>query len=210
MNPIQTRILDHLSGFSEELTPLTNASRKYTKFCCSIDAEASWNIAHRPWVAPLNYLITLYAPAKKSWFAKYKQIQIHSISIPSVIQNVLLQSNGFFAFGMSFYGMPPTMLNDPPRLDRSKLNCHDIATANKDIGWKSEYSVDQSLFHFASRHYTEDENVGYFLDKKNDIYSFKKSGEQVGAWSNIRAFLESELKASEELECSGEELSWLH
>lgn len=208
MNPIQTRILEHVSGFGEELAPLADACRNYARFCCSIDVEASWNIAHRPWIASLNYLITLYAPAKKSWFAKYKQM--HNVAIPLVIQNVLMQSNGFYAFGLSFFGMPPAMLNDPPRLDRSKRNCHDIAAANKDAGWKTEYSVDQSLFYFASRQYTEAENVGYFLDKDNAILGFKESGEQIGTWSNIRLFLESELKVSEERECSGEELSWFH
>ncbi len=208
MNPIQNRIIERVNGFTEELAPLANACRKYAKFCCAIDTDESLNIAHRPWVAPLNYLIKLYAPAKKSWFTKYKQI--HDVGIPKPIQSVLLQSNGFFAFGVSFFGMSSAMLKEPPRLDRSRLNCHDIALANKDRGWKSEYHIDQLLFYFAYRHYTEAANVGYFLDKNGDIYCFKKSGEQIGMWSSFSAFLDSELKASEDRECSGEELGWLH
>ncbi len=203
MNPIQNEIIEHVSSFSKELTPLGDECRKYAKFCSSIHKEESWNIAHRPWIAPENYLITLFVPAKKSWFSKYKQL--HNIDIPKVIQNVLIQTNGFFAFGMSFYGMPPTMLKSDPGLDRSRLN---IGTANR--RWKLGYNIDQSLFHFAARHYTDSENIGYFLDKNSNIYSFRKTGEQLGMWSDLSSFLASEIKASEELECIGETFAWLH
>ncbi len=208
MNPIQNRIIKRVSGFTGELAPLADASRKYVRFCCSIDIDDSLNIAHLPWVAPLNYLIKLYAPAKKGWFTKYNQI--HNVAIPKVIRNVLLQTNGFFAFGMSFFGMSPSMLKNPPHIDRSILNCHDIALANKDKGWKSAYHIDQQLFYFAYSNYSETENVGYFLDKNDHIYCCKKSGKQLGTWSSVNSFLDSELKASENRELSVKGLRWLH
>src|SRR5262249_47483095 len=121
---------------------------------------------------------------------------------------LLKATNGCFIFGTSFYGMAPSMLTKPPHLDRTKLQCHDIATANRE--WKREYTNASDQFHFAYRSHSDTENAGYFLVGKTTIRATLKSGEVIGEWSDLATFLKNELAASEKHECSEIPEEWWH
>jgi len=203
MNPIQERIEKHIDSLPADLGPLAAVCRRYLKYCSAIDVDQTILIAHQPWQAPLGYAIRLFAPAKQSWFPKYARM--HGVKIPSTIQRFLLSLNGCFVFGLSLYGVPPTMVRTPPSLDRSTVQCHDIGAANRD--WKYAYRSADDGFHFGSRGYTDTENCGYFL-VGGRILSMLRDGSVIGQWDNIRSFLTDEIAASEERECFNTPEGW--
>jgi hypothetical protein len=110
----------------------------------------------------------------------------------------LAEVNGAFCFGMKLCGVPLSMLGDPPLLDRTILQCHDLATAA--TRWVSTYRVPAGFFLFGSRHFSATENVGYFIDGGSRLVCARKSGEVIGEWGGFSEFLSDELQASEKLE----------
>jgi hypothetical protein len=54
------------------------------------------------------------------------------------------------------------MLSDPPLLNRTVLQCRDLATAAN--YWIRDYCVPAGLFHFGYRYFSFSENVGYFIE----------------------------------------------
>jgi len=90
------------------------------------------------------------------------------------------------------------MLGKPALLDRSALQCHDVATAVNQ--WANEYRVPDHYFHFGGRHFSWSANVGYFIDGEQRIVCVRNSGKIIGEWTRFSDFFADELKASEELE----------
>lgn len=197
-NPIVERIEARLVTFPDDLEPLAESCRRYLKYCSAVDSdpEAPIWIAHTPWVGRLAYLITLYSGAKKSWFSKHSTV--YGVRIPTELRQVLVSVNGFHAFGLSIFGIVMTKYNQPL----------DIGTANQ--YWIHGYKNTDGGFHFGSRHYSETENSGYFLHSGGRITALLVTGEQVGEWFSFRDFLEHELTASEERECSSAPIDWWH
>lgn len=207
MNPVQDRIREHLDSLPADLAPLVKSARRHQRRCSAVATDGTLLIAHQPWVAPEAYALRLHPGAKKPWFAKYAKL--HDIRIPTGLRPLLTAVNGCSAFGMSIYGMPPSMLNDPPLLDRSSIQCMDIATANTD--WKHEFEgVESGAFHFGGRDYSDDEVTGYFLTGKSTVSSVLPDGKVVGTWNDIPSFLTDELAASEKLECADIPKDWWH
>ena len=206
MNPAQHKIQRRLDSFPPELRPLTDASQRYLKFCSAIDVDETALIAHQPWKAPLAYAFHLYPPAKEAWFSKFEKI--HQVAVPAPLRPVLRTFSGCFAFGISLFGISPSMLQSPPLISRRELQCHNLATAN--THWKFEYKVDENAFHFGGRAYSSDENSGYFLYGKSTVLSILKDGSIVGQWDNFTSFLMDELAASEDLEFAKIPSDWWH
>jgi hypothetical protein len=150
-------------------------------------------IAHRPWVAPLNYAVSLFPPAKEAWIRKFKGKRI-----PDSYREVLRATNGLFAFGLSLYGLTPSLQAKLPLLDRSKLQCLDLGTANE--GWIVGYQVDRSLLYFGGRHYSYTENSGYFMSAEGQVQAIRKNGKIVGQWASFSRFLRDELREAEAME----------
>lgn len=180
MNPVQTKIKAHLNSFPPEFEPLRDACIRYLTRCSVIETDGTILIAHQPWVGPLAYAIQLFPAAKESWFSKYAKI--HDMKIPTALRPFLRITNGCYLFGISLCGMPPSMLNNPPLLDRSLLQCHDIGTANKN--WKKRFKVSQDAFHFGGRHYSNTENAGYFFHE-GAVISILENGQFLGQWNSL-------------------------
>jgi len=192
-----TEIANRIDRLPDTLAPLKAKALQYLKYPSNVDTGGILQIGHRPWVAELNYMITLYPGLVREDIARYP-VRRGFLEIPTVYSDFLTHVNGGFFFGISLCGIPPSMLSEPPLLDRSVLQCHDIGSANLD--WISEYRVSEGLFHFGGRHFSFTENVGYFLDDSDRILSFRSSGECIGQWNYFSDFLEAELAASEALE----------
>ena len=186
-----------ISDLPDELSPLKAYAEKYLKYPSEVNGDGILKIGHRPWIANLNYIITLYPGLPKQIIKKHL-LQYGFVKITNEYIEILNSLNGGFFFGMSLFGIPYSMLKDPPRLERSYLQCHDLVSAN--LNWINEYNISEDLFHFGSRIYSYDENIGYFIDNKGTIHSIRKNGAIVGDWKNFKKFLQDELKASEELE----------
>lgn len=147
---------------------------------------------HQPWEGVESYAFWLFPPATKKDFKTFEKI--HGFRIHDVYREMLLASNGFQAFGLEFFGMSPSMLKEPPLLDRSGYQCIDLSSANQT---RSSFNVDSDWFYFGGRNYTEDENCGYFLNPNGAIHSYLPGGERVKRWRSWDRFLEHEVDAAE-------------
>src|SRR5262249_15838320 len=141
MNPVKLRIKEYVDSLPDELSAIKVIGQRYLKYCSSIESDTIIQIAHRPWLGSGNYAIVLFQPVRKTWIKKFKERRI-----PRSYQNFLLAANGLFAFGLSLYGLTPSMQLTPPKLDRSKLQCLDLGLANRDCIKKFDFY--QNLFHF--------------------------------------------------------------
>jgi hypothetical protein len=150
------------------------------------------NIGHRPWVAPLNYMFVLYPEIKRTNLAKY--CRRFQILVPEQYVDFLRALNGAFCFGMHFCGVPLSMLGDPPLLDRTILQCHDLVTVG------DYWQVPRNFFRFGGRHWSYKENVAYFFDGNKRIVSIRGRNSAVNEWTSFAKFLSDELMASEKLE----------
>jgi hypothetical protein len=190
VDPIRLKIKEYVDSLPPELSALRDLALRYLPYCSSIDTDGKIQIAHRPWVAPLNYSITLFPPAKKTWIKKFK-----GWHIPDSYRDLLLATNALFAFGLSLYGLTPSLQGNPPLLDRSRLQCLDIGLANQD--WIFEYEVDRALLYFGGKEYSFTENSGYFMSSDGQVQAIRKSGKVLGRWDSLAQFLQDELNEAE-------------
>lgn len=188
-------IAERLDGYPAFLAPLADAGRRYLKYPSVLTPDGIMDIGHRPWVAKLNYMLMLYPSLNDEALQQYSKR--FNLQVPAPYAAVLRAVNGAFCFGMSLCGVPPSMLGNPPLLERRLLQCHDLAMAA--TMWAREYRLPPGLFHFGSRDFSRTEKVGYFMDGQR-IRGFRKTGEQVGEWGNFTEFLAEELRTSEQLE----------
>lgn len=185
-------ILEKTESFPIELKPISIQIKKYLENNSSFN-ELVLNVLHRPWVAPLNWGLMLYKEAKTEWFLEFKERT--GREIPDFYIDFLKHINGGFIYGISMYGLTPSFF-ETGQLNRTLLQCHNLATAN--IRWIAEYKVDKDLFHFASRHYSYDENVGYFW-KDNIFFCYRTHGELLKQWNSLEEMLYEEIQIAEEM-----------
>src|SRR4030088_1445066 len=99
--------------------------------------------------------------------------------------------NAASLFEVSLFGRPKSMMERPPRLDRSTAWPFDLATAQK--RWSLPYKVPGDWFFMCNGPYSEKEHVGYFIAPNNEIGAIRKGGEKVEHRSSVRSLLECEL-----------------
>ena len=194
MNPIKNVILERLGKIDGVLAPLATVCERYLRYCSAVDPiDETIMIGHQPWKGPEAYAFRIFPAAKKNWFSKYSKI--HTVELPTHYRAILESVNGLNAFGLSLYGIPPSMVKEPPLLDRSKAQCLDVASAN--VHWKRSFPGQEERFHFGGRNYSHTQNSGYFWDRRGEIVAALKTGEIVGHWPDFRSFLSDELQAAE-------------
>ena len=183
------KFLDNLSADWE---PIKGQATKYFDNYSRLREDGAAQISRRPWVAPLNFGLLIFPPVNKSWLDEFHTQT--NIKIPLFYRDILLQVNGCFVYDFSLYGLPKSIYTTGI-LDRSYLQQYDLGTAN--MYWKHEYKVDNSLFYIGGRHYSFDENLGYFLNG-NQILSVRKNGEILNTWATFKDFLFEEINVAEE------------
>jgi hypothetical protein len=191
MNSIQAKIKKIVEEYPDELNALKNIGIRYLTKCSAIDIDNSVLIAHRPWLGVMNFAIRFFPPAKKTWLTKFKEKKI-----PECYRQFLLATNGAFVFGLSLYGLAPSMQKTPHLLDRSSLQCHDLSLANQD--WIKDYRTDLNAFYFGSRAFSYRENLGYFIFGNLKIKALRQNGEIYKEWDSFSLFLEDEIKQAEQ------------
>ena len=180
-----------ITEISEKYYPIKRISLKYLK-TGSIQEGADLMIYNQKWVAPLSYGIRIFGMTPVDYIEKYEKD--NKISIPTIYKEFLLEVNGCFIFDFDLFGLTPSMY-EKGTLDRSKVQCFDLSTANKN--WIYEYNINEELFHFGGRAYSYDENIGYFIDKKGIIKSIRNNGEVLREWFNFTEFLNEEINIVE-------------
>ena len=123
-----TALADRLSQISAAFSPIAEAAVRYSDYPSKIGEDETLYVGHRPWVAPQSYTIIVYQGMDKDIVEAYQAR--FGIEIPQSYAELLYNIGGAFLFGMSLYGIPRSMVGDPSVLDRSKLQCLDLATAN--------------------------------------------------------------------------------
>jgi hypothetical protein len=195
MNPIKERIRKRLNELPSELEPIRDACLRYLHRCCAVGSDDTLLVGHQPWDGLHSYLCRLFPGAKKTWFARYSKL--HGLQIPPTVRRFLSCANGATFFGLSIFGMSPSMLQDPPLMNRSVVQCLDVSEAN--TFWKHEYRAEDTGFHFGSRDFSDTEVLGYFVGDCGGIRAIRKSGEVVGEWMDVTTFLKDELPRAEKL-----------
>ncbi|UPW17327.1 hypothetical protein M0C34_13875 [Agarivorans sp. TSD2052] len=134
-------------------------------------------------VAPLYYKAIIWLPISRHSIARYEQI--NEIEIPSSIKELLSIANGFEVLGLRVCGLSKSMLEAPPTIDRTPKNsCLDLCnhTKHASIG-KNGY------FCFGSAHWSQNENVNYFITPEGEYVAMLKKGKEVGRWHSLESFI---------------------
>lgn len=197
MQPDPTRILEALDG---ELAPIRHIAERFGDVTIEAGTGAAL-ISHRPAIGPEVYACVLFPGLPTSAILRYEEIRRSShrdiIEIPEVYKSVLVRFNGAVFFGMDLFGIPLTMLNKPPLLDRSARQPRDLGMANS--SWRKRYAPHPSQFQFGSAPYSKEENTAYFLNEDGTVEALLRGGRRMRGWSSLAAFLPDELARTEAL-----------
>ena len=204
-NPVQQQIAERLRLLPAACAPIVEHAARYTRYCSSIATGETLQIGHAPWVAPEAYAFRLFPVAKKAWFQRFREDT--GRPIPSGYRDFLLGANGCSAYGLSLYGLPPSLQRDPPVLDRARPQPLDLGAANRH--WAREYQGSGGAFHFGGRAWSREENVGYFW-AEGGLRSLRRGGEVAGEWPDLPALLAEELAAAERLQAERTPAEWWH
>lgn len=186
--------MEIIDDLIDELYPIRDVAMRLI----DADPKYKWSngvlsISKRPKIGSQTYALILYEGITDDGISKYEQI--HEFEINPNYRKILLTLSGAFLFQISLFGIPLTMNQFPPRLDRSSLQPHDLASANR--FWKSEFKNIDHLFHFGGGPWSHRENVGYFLDAEGNISAILKNGTVINSWDKFSEFLINELERAE-------------
>jgi hypothetical protein len=179
-----------LNTIPDNFKPIKQISYKYLKFGGTIE-ENSIMIYNQKWIAPLKYGIKIFGQTPIEFIKKFEKS--NNTKIPLIYKEFLREVNGCFIFDFALFGLTPSIYTTG-LLDRSKVQCFDLGTANRN--WIAEYDIDEKLFHFGGRAYSYDENIGYFMDSTGIIKSIRTNGQLIKEWTDFTEFLSEEIEAA--------------
>ena len=191
-----------IAALDDDLAPIRLVAERVADADSVIDPRtAAALLSRRPKIGVEAYACVVFAGVAPDVMTRYEEIQRsignRDFEIPLSYRNVLHRLNGAWIFQVSLYGLPPSMCQKPPLLDRSSRQPLDLGTANQN--WRKRYSTDLNHFHFGSGPHTFQENVAYFLDGDGRVFSLLPGAQQVSEWSSIQAFLSAEIPRAESL-----------
>lgn len=183
---------NRITCLTSELNSIKRQSLKYLQNNSKIGSRDELFIFHRPWIAPMNWGLMLFPKTENDWIEQFETKS--KKYIPKFYRNFLNQINGCFIYDISLYGLTPSIFSSN-QLNRSNVQCHDLLSANN--SWIREYNVEKSFFHFGSSHFSETENLGYFVDGNQEIFSMLKDGKVISTWKHFDEFLFDEIGRAE-------------
>lgn len=205
MNPAQRQVHDRVATLPPAAAPLRAIAERYVRYCSLVDPDGVALIGHMPWEFPFAFAVTLFPPAKKAWISRFRERA--GVAVPAAYRDVLLAVNGCSALGLSLYGLPPGLQEDPPRLDRGRPQPLDLGAAN--AHWARRFKADPGLFHFGARN-TSRGQVGYFWGR-GGLRAFERdTGTPAGEWPDLDALLTHELGAAERRTAEATPSEWWH
>ena len=175
----------------EKFAEIASAIERLEITDSTIDIKyGTYCISHRPNIAPKAFAIWIFPGIDEITISQYEKT--NKVTIPDVYRDFLYTMNGATIFKLDLFGIPLSMVNEPPTVDRSTVTPKDISIANKrSLSEKS--NKENSIFVFGGGPWTLEERVRYFLNEKEQVFSFKSNGEQVGQWSSFKQFLKEEI-----------------
>jgi hypothetical protein len=142
---------------------------------------------------------SLHIGLNKKYGSGYSACVIHgplndaarTAELPSEYRDILGHFNGAKLFAISLFGI----LDD----ESNNRRCLSLADANQ--FWIHEYRrLPKGTFHFGSRRFSYEENIGYFYGTSQQVFSARKTGETVNTWPSIEGMLHDEWEVSKRLE----------
>jgi hypothetical protein len=206
MNPAQQQVIQRIAALPPAVAPLRATAERYAGFCSLLDPDGVGLIGHMPWTFPFAFAVTLFPPAKKAWISRFRERA--GIAVPAPYRDFLLLVNGCDALGLSLYGLPPSLQEDPPRLDRGRLQPLDLGAAN--ARWARSFDADPGLFHFGTRNTSSTGQVGYFWGRDGLRALERDTGALAGEWPDLGALLRDELQAAERHSAEVTPAEWWH
>ena len=185
-------IIENIQNLPDFALPIENFAKAHLEAGNYSANEEFALISNKKSVAPQYYQMVFWAGVTDETIDLYAEK--FDLQFPEQYRQILKSFNGINVVGLSIFGIPKSMLSDPPLLNSKTRQCLDIRAAN--VHWIHDYKLEPNLFHFGSRHYSNEENCGYFISTEGTIYSFLKNGESVGAWDNLEDFFHSEISAT--------------
>ena len=187
---------DRLGALSRPYPPIHRLGERLLRYGAQ-SAPGHLRIGHRPWVGPENYALILFPPSSPEGLADFETR--HRRPLPGHLREFLGTTNGVIAYGISLYGLTPSTQGNPPLMDRSAIQCHDLGIANTD--WFLEYPPQAGTCHFGSRTFGWADKLGYFMDGSGKIRSISEKHRAVrNEWGSFPEFLSHELAAAEQEE----------
>lgn len=186
-------ILKILNDYPKELAPIKEQAEKYLDNNPRLDEENTIGVIHRPWVARMNWAIILFKGINQNWIPKFEEMT--DKNIPDFYRDLLLSLNGCFIYDVNLFGCSKSIF-EQGLVDRSILQPLDLSRAN--ISWLHDYRIDPSFFYFGSRRFSKNENLGYFVDGNNQIFTMLKNGTVIKTYDNFNLFLGEEIGLAEE------------
>ena len=173
-------------SFSESLRPPLDGVRNFLLQAADArELSASIVAYHDPSRAPEYYALELWPGLTEATIRGYETRV--AVEFADAYREFLLQVNGATIGGLSVMGIPPSLLRDPPVLDRRTRQPLDIATANH--SWRHNYAANPDHLHFAGLEWSAKENAGLFMDRRGEILGVLKSGSLVQSWSGLEGLL---------------------
>jgi hypothetical protein len=194
-------VLSVLTHLDHELTPIRLVAERLAGADSVVDLlTGAALISHRPQIGTEAYACVIFPGVAEEQTARYEELQRSrgndGFEIPDVYRSVIRRLNGAELFRLSLYGLPASMCQTPPLLDRSARQPLDLGTANR--VWRKRYSADPTLFHFGSGPYSPEENIAYFLQPNGSVVALLRGDHEEWVWPSIEAFLSQELPRAEE------------
>ena len=171
-------------AIADELSLLLQAGEE------QIAIEFGIQVGRRPGLNNETFAVRLFEPLPDSSFAKYETI--HDMVIPDPYRKVLNQINGAWIYRLVLFGLPTSMIAEPPLLDRSAIQPMDLATANQ--YWRAKYEAEEDEFHFGSSDWTMEKTIGYFVSPTGSVRGLVASEGCVAQWSDFDLFLDEEVQ----------------
>jgi hypothetical protein len=197
---VNSAIERFLRKIDDDLSPLRSVIERLASSDADVEpATGALRLSHRPDIGADAYSCVLYPGLGLDVIDRYEAIHRERLpvylDIPPFYKNLLSRMNGAYLFSTALFGIPQSMAQNPPSLDRSVLRPLDVSTANHT--WRLEYRVSHRNFYFASGSHSSNENVGYFLTPENRVEAYLVGERKIGEWAGMNAFLSEELERAE-------------
>jgi len=181
---------------TDDLEPVSHlAKRMLSEGAECVSSPGRIQIRRSATLGEEAFAVTLFEGIDYSTIHQYEKI--HKVDIPATFARILNSLNGGNVFRLDLYGLPPSMTEDPPLLDRTEIQPLDLATAN--TLWCDDFAPRKGLFHIGSGPWSKNEDLGYFLLPDDSVVALKKGGEQISSWKSIKDLLSAEIARAEEL-----------
>lgn len=196
----KTMLEQRFSSFPSSFSSLTEGAWRHFEEGAWIETSSQALLfGHDPDKAPHSFKICFYPPLSSEIVQRYEEI--HKIFIPEQLAEFYRHTNGVQFYELSIYGIPPSMIEDRPTLNRGLRNALDISAAA--LRWVHGYGVVYpQYYHFASRNYGWDTQIGYFLLPDGSVCGRVKSPRpsecvDAGTWPSFDAWLVEALAETE-------------